>query len=293
MKSMSLDVQLRNKFQAEIDEFKELRNTYDELSNDYFVLDKEYIECKEKDETNAQYLEELEQKIEIARKKCEKMDKEYQRHEISTYIAFKKDLVLPFALDNEYGLDVLHEDVPIVFSYEQVNENLYSLWDVNHNISFISQMYGVNLDRMVLFLKSIDKIKPEILALELTSDNGQEIIDNYLDGDIPREEAKLLLSEDHMSTSLFDDYTVLLDFAKEENIIVKAVDIIKEEYDDMFNLPEVTKDRELTENEAIDEISKYRVSVIKPRLAELGEQGKTLLIIGGGHRPNLIEALKI
>jgi len=289
---MGFDKQWFNKFQAEIDEFKELRNTYYELSNDYFVLDKEYIECKEKDENNTESLEELKEKIEISRKKCEKMNEEHQRYEISTYMAFEKDLVLPFAIDNEYGLDIIHEDVPIVFSYEQVNENLYCLWDVNHNISFLSQMYGVNLDRMVLFVKGIYKIKPEILALELTCDNGQEIIDNYLNGDISREEAQELLFEDHMSTSLGDDYTILLDYAREENIIIKAVDIKKEEYDNMFNLPDVTKDRELTENEAVDEISKYRVSVIKPKLEELTKQGKTMLILGAGHRPNLIDALK-
>ena len=289
---MEFDVQLRDKFQAEIDEFKELRDTYEELLNDYFALDKEYRDCKERDGNNTESLEELQEKIEISRKKCEKMNKECQRYEISTYRAFEKDLVLPFAIDNEYGLDILHENVPIVFSYEQVNENLYCLWDTNPNISFLSQMYDVDLNRMVLFIKGIYKIKPEILALELTCDNGQNIIDDYLNGDIQKEEAKQLLSEDHMSTSLGDNYTILLDYAKEENIIVKAVDFKKIEHDNMYNLAGVTKDKELTESEAINEISKYRVSVIKPRLAELSEQGKTLLIMTAGNRPNLIDAQK-
>ncbi len=291
MKIMEFDKQRCDKFQAEIDEFKELRESYENVVNEYYMLKKEYRDCKENDRTDLQKLNELQEKIEISRKKSEKLYSEYERYEISTYMAFEKDLVLPFAIDNEYNLDILHEGAPIVCSYEDMDENIYCLWDTNHNISLMSQRYGVSLNRMVLFFKGIDKIKPEILALELTSDNGQDIIDNYLDGNISREEAHELLFEDHMSTSLGDDYTILLDFAKEENIIVKAVDIIKEEYDDMFNLP-CLKGRELTEYEKIDEISRYRVSVIKPRLAELGEQGKTLLIIGGGHRPNLIEALK-
>ena len=291
MKTIEFNKQWCDKFQAEIDEFKELKNTYEKLLNEYFVLDKEYRDCKENDGNNTESLKELQKKLEISRKKCEKMNDVHQRYEISTYMAFKKYLELPFAIDNEYGLDILHKDIPIVFSYEQTKENLYCLWDSNHDISFISQMYGVYLDRMVLFLKGIDKIKPEILALELTYDNGQDIIDNYLNGNIPRDEAQELLSEDHMSTTLFDDYTVLLDFAKEKNIIVKAVDFKKIEHDNMFELP-CLKGRDLPENEAVYEMSKYRVSIIKPKLEDLSEQGKTLLILGNGHRPDLIEAFR-
>ena len=288
---MEFNKQWRDNVQADIYKFIELQNLYEASNQKHLELIEKKKRCEEKNETETKYFEELLQKINIYRKKTKEIHQEYRPKEINIYRAFKKYLELPFALNNEYGLDILNDDVPIVFSYEQVKENIYCLWDTNHNISQTSLMYGINLDRIALFIEGIDKVKPDILALELTGDRGQKIIDDYLNGDISREEAQALLFGDHWSAST-DDYTVLLDYAKDENIIVKAVDIKSEEYENLNDIPDVTKDKDLTESEANIEISKYRISLLKPRLEDLSEQGKTLLIIGAGLRPYLIDVMK-
>ena len=257
---MGFNIQWRDMVQRDINEFKELKEqVIRSADGDYISL------------------------IDI---------EQYKINELEMLRAFQKYFELPFQIDNEYGLDIITagEKVPIVFSYEKIGENITCLWDTNQKITKVSRGYDAdNIDRMDIFLKGIDKLRPDVLALELTSDNGQRIVDEYMSGDISKEDARIGLFWDHASVGPYDDYTRILKFAKDNGIIVKAVDMITKDYKETFNLSTFKQGSDLTEYKKQNEISKVKTRFIKGQLDEIVTYGDVLLIVGAGHRTNLLE----
>ena len=245
---------------------------------------------------------------EIDIKRGKGTEEDYWKCELLLHREISKYFDLPFDIFGNMGyLDMRNGGEPLIFSYEkipnqfsfakdyEIMENpFYVLWDVNHNITPFADLFNLNyLNRMNIFIKGLEKIMPENLALELSCDYGQRIIDRYMKGDIGKEEVNdLLTGSCHMSTGL-DNYSLLLDFAKNNGTNVQAVDIEWSEYDNIFELPSINIDG-LTKEEKIDRISKlYRIPSIKAYVQKLCEDGSTLLILGAAHRPNLIEAFRI
>jgi len=281
---MEFDKQWCDKFQAEIDRLKVLKEKNITIS---------YIDKRDEYENN----------IELY----------HLTYNLCNNLILQK--MFPFDLDNSYGFDVIFMDkFPVIPSYEKIDDNLYILWDTDHDITKLANYFQSDFNRITdLFIKGIEKIKPDILALELANDVGQEIIDGYLKDKIFRGYAKKQLNEITKSPQ-DDDFTLLLDYAKNNNINPVAIDVTKEYYDNLFQIPEIKLlvrrvKKEFEKNlfkanassntffkrkEKLDyELSRHRDEYMIQRLDGLTKEGKTLFIVGSVHRPNLLEALKI
>ncbi|MCK5372779.1 MAG: hypothetical protein KAJ20_00400 [Candidatus Aenigmarchaeota archaeon] len=272
---MSLDIQLRDKVQADIDRLK--------------ILREKMINFSYKDENDKSQTE-----------------NEYFRLTFELYDTPVLNGMFPFDLDNSsYGLDVIFMDkLPVIPSYEKIGDNLYVLWDTNHVITKLADYFQSDFNRITdLFIKGIEKIKPDILALELANDVGQFWIDAYLNKEESKEDVKFGLM---MLSETTDDFTVLLDHAKKNNIKPVAIDITERYLGYLRAIPRInTLHEKVCETETFsieyfkrkerldNELSKLRDEYMVPKLDELTKEGKTLFIAGAGHRPNLIEALKI
>ncbi|NOQ37737.1 hypothetical protein GQ472_02505 [archaeon] len=213
--------------------------------------------------------------------------------------------MFPFDLDNKsYGLDVIFMDkLPVIPSYEKIGDNLYVLWDTDHDITKLANYFQSDFNRITdLFTKGIEKIKPEILALELANDEGQMWINAYLEEKLAKEDVEFGLK---MLSETTDDFTVLLDHAKKNNIRPVAIDVTERYYGLLRQIPKIKAlhekvcEVEVFSNEFYrrksildNELSKLRDEYMIQRLDGLTKEGKTLFIAGAGHRPNLIEALK-
>ena len=297
---MGFNIQWRDMVQRDINEFKELKEQVIRSAEEcyrYRIDIKHYRDSPQgkSDSEVPQYMINNLEQMEEERINHDRLYELFEVNELKMLLAFIKYLELPFPIDNEYELDIITtgEKVPIVFSYEKTNENITCLWDTNHKITKVSRGYDAdNIDRMDIFLKGIDTLRPDVLALELTSDNGQRIVDGYMSDDISEEDARIGLFWDHASVGPYDDYTRILKFAKENGIKVKAVDMVTKDYKDTYNLSTFQQSSDLTDYEKQDEISKVKTRFIKGQLDEIVTYGdKVLLIVGVGHRPNLLELM--
>ncbi|NOQ55848.1 MAG: hypothetical protein GQ477_03505 [Nanohaloarchaea archaeon] len=296
---MEFNIQWRDMVQADIDEFKELKEQVIRSAEEcyrYRIDIENYRDSPQgkSDSEVPQYMINNLEQLKKERINYDILYETFEVNELKMLLAFIKYLELPFPIDNEYGLDIITagEKVPIVFSYENLNENITCLWDTNYKITKVSRGYDAeNIDRMDIFLKGIDKLRPDVLALELTSDDGQRIVDGYMSGDISEEDARIGLFWDHASVGPYDDYTRILYFAKENGITVKAVDMVTKDYKRTFNLSTFQQGSDLTEYEKQNEISKVKTRFIKGQLDEIVTYGDVLLIIGAGHRPNLLGSM--
>lgn len=205
-------------------------------------------------------------------------------------------------MDND-GLDILDSTgSPIVFAYEQVNSKIYILWDACHFSSIIEfglndlskQVFGESFSeafrvpppqRPLMFAKTLNDLNRDNgpivhLALELTCNRGQQILDAYVADELDYKQAGAMLIDDHMSVGL-DNYGLLLLTAHTEKIKIHAIDSPASLHDD------------LTGNYTQDEkIYKREHEYMAPNLKKLSSDGKTMAIIGAGHRKNLLELLK-
>ncbi|MBW6461628.1 MAG: ChaN family lipoprotein [DPANN group archaeon] len=286
-----------HKIQADIDEFKKLKEQVIRLAEECqrYTIDIIGYKNLPKGQSNSEvpkYMFNNLEQLKINKSNHDMLYNKYEVKELAMLLAFKKYFKLPFPIDNEYGLDIIvsGDKVPIVFSYENINENITCLWDTNHKISEISRGYMcVDIDRVDIFLKGIEAIEPNVLALELTSDDGQRIIDSYMAGNIDSTVVRIKLAQDHASVGPYDDYTRILNFAKENNIIVKAVDMVTADYKEIFNISTFQQGGGLTEYEKHDEISKTKTRFIKSQLDAIATYGDVLLIVGAGHRANFLK----
>ena len=271
---MSLDIQLRDKVQADIDRLKILREKMINLS---------YKDENDKSQT----------------------ENEYFRLTFELYDTPILNGMFPFDLDNSsYGFDVIFGDkLPVIPSYEKIGDNLYVLWDTNHNITAFANDFQSDFNRITdIFIKGIEIIKPDILALELANDVGQFWIDAYLNKEESKEDVKFGLM---MLSETTDDFTVLLDHAKKNNIRPVAIDVTEKYYGLLRAIPRINALHEkvceteifsieyFKRKEQLDhELSKHRDEYMVPKLEELTKEGKTLFIAGAGHRSNLIKMMK-
>lgn len=213
---------------------------------------------------------------------------------------------------DEDGVDVIepHTQMPVIFSYEKVLPNLYILWDSDHDLratvkeleEYFRKEHGKSCFESLLlpipfrpyiFAKALGKLNFESedlvktdpvknLALELTCDRGQEILDLYTSGKIKPSEAGEMLIHDHISTSL-DNYELLLYMAVRDKVKMHAIDVPAHIYNNLYQ----------TLGKTPEEISNNRdTKYIAPNLRKLANEGKTLAIIGGAHRKSLLDLLK-
>ncbi len=189
----------------------------------------------------------------------------------------------------EYGLEILTMDgVPQICSYEQLAPELWVLWDTTHGFSRA-------IDRMAVFNRGLDIVKPQVLCLELSCDNAQAAIDAYIRGELIRGEFFEIIFADHMSSGM-DEYATLVVHAIQNNIKVKAVDIPLEEYHNgraiPDNIPKYTRDYFEEEKKIYREFwTDYRENHMLRLMDSI--KGQKLLIIGHSHRPTLIERLRV
>ena len=274
VKVMGFNVQLRDKIQADIDRLKILREKMINLS---------YKDENDKSQTENEYL----------------------RLTFELYDTPILNKMFPFDLDNSsYGLDVIFMDnLPVIPSYEKIGDNLYVLWDTDHNITKFANYFQSDFNRITdLFIKGIEKIKPDILALELANDVGQFWINAYLNKEESKEDVEFGLK---IVSATTDDYTVLLDYTKKNNIRPVAIDITERYLGYLRAIPRINALHEKvceTETLSIEyfkrkeqldhELSKLRDEYMIQRLEELTKEGKTLFIAGAGHKSNLFEMMK-
>lgn len=224
-------------------------------------------------------------------------------YELAVHDEIEKYFDLPIDIYSGV-LYILDEGVPVVFSYETIPNHyiasgtyekteypLHILWDVNQCFTRCAKEYEYdNLDRMNIFVEFLEKIGPKTLALEISCDKGQEIIDKYMKGELKGGIINTFLKPLKRENSP-DDYSQLFESAVNNGFEVKAVDIRQEESDNLLELACV-KDRKLSIEEISDEILKYRAAFIKENVIKLCENGPTLLILDAEYRPYLIDAFR-
>jgi hypothetical protein len=215
---------------------------------------------------------------------------------------------LPFEIPYRH-LNFMDENgVPYLYCFEALDEKTYFLWDARHDLDEMKIGYGYELGqsaikiptRMEIFRTGVIDVNPEYLALELTRDNGQNIIDAYIDGRIDSGELNLALQDDHIATSLFSDYSILLNHCVSNDIKIKCVAPDKATYMNPGSIdPEIKEliekrdsfeygiERAEVQREVDEKIAAAHDDIIAPALADLTKQGRTMLIIGAGHRMNL------
>lgn len=214
--------------------------------------------------------------------------------------------LLPYDMDSGL-LDVLDkEGMPNIYSYERIREGLFALWDSYHGLDEIIVSAGLSNipPRTEIFLRGLKKVKPQVVALEFTRDNGQKAIDMYSLGLISRETLNDRLCDDHISSSLFDNCSRLIDYCKANGIKITCVAPNKAEYmRPETSFPEANPLKEkaraatnpieqaLWEWRYCEELSKLQDKVIAPAVSEATKLGKTLLIFGAAHRPSLLQLL--
>ena len=192
--------------------------------------------------------------------------------------------------------------MPNIYSYERIREGLFALWDSYHGLDEIIAVTGLRIPtRTEIFLRGVKKVKPQVVALEFTRDNGQQAIDMYSSGMISREMLNDRLCDDHVSASLFDDYSRLIDYCKANDIKLTCVAPNKAEYmrpETFFPGANPLKEKARAATHPIEqalwewryceELSRLQDKVIAPAVSEAMKRGKTLLIMGAGHRPSLL-----
>jgi len=266
---------------------------------------------KEQDRKNLQ--ESINRFKPLYNKAC-KETQEYKKTyaEVLIRLGLFKSFDAPYLINlDKDNVDVIEPQtqMPVVFSYEKVLPNLYILWDSDHELratvieleTYFKKTQGKSCFeslrlpipfRPYIFTKALGKLDPgrdelksepvKNLALELTCDRGQEILDSCASGKIDVSKAGKMLMDDHMSTSL-DNYELLLFIAVRDKIKMHAIDVPAHIYDNMYS----------TLGKTPEEISNNRdAKYIAPNLRKLSSGGKTLAIIGGAHRKSLLDLLK-
>jgi len=231
-------------------------------------------------------------------------DKNFEALVIAGVVLLNSEGLLPYDLDSGL-LDVLDkQSMPTIYSYERVREGLFALWDSYHGLDKIIAGLSNIPSRTEIFLRGVKNVKPQVVALEFTRDNGQKAIDLYRLDMISRETLNDRLCDDHISSSLFDDYSRLIDYCKANSIKMMCVAPNKADYmQPETSFPEANPLKEkaraatnlieqaLWEWRYCEELSKLQDKVIAPAVSEAMKQGKTLLIFGAAHRPSLLQLL--
>jgi hypothetical protein len=231
-------------------------------------------------------------------------DKNFEALMIAGVVLLNSEGLLPYDLDSGL-LDVLDkQSMPTIYSYERVREGLFALWDSYHGLGEIIAGLPNIPPRTEIFLRGVKNVKPQVVALEFTRDNGQKAIDMYRLDMISRETLNDRLCDDHVSSFLFDDYSRLIDYCKANDIKITCVAPNKADYmqPETF-FPEANPLKEkaraatnlieqaLWEWRYCEELSKLQDKVIAPAVSEATKLGKTLLIFGAAHRPSLLQLL--
>ena len=214
--------------------------------------------------------------LQLSSKLCEKI---VERRRELHFLLYKQGK-LPLKLKEEYTINSL----PFIYSYEEIKKDFFLLYDVTHG--FEPEI----VPRIRVFIEGIKKINPTIIFLELARDVNK-YIEMYFLGKIDRITLDKIIFDTSYSSGL-DSYPPLLDYARENNIRVKAVDLPFPKNSNPLSpekiystKPKNSKEFYRREKEILDiQIFIREENMLNMILDEITNGDRSLMIIGNAHR---------